>query len=232
MLPSNVSKCVIGSDETFRTLRLSGKEIFFFHFFFLFLFYHFFLFFFFIEVARHPENTTKDSSNSPAAREKIPEQSEATIQVPKAAWISLVVILLPFTITVFIHCLRSCTKGHLERELLNKTSESELDEESVKESFGSDSSIEREEVLAQGKFSEVWKGSWKGKSIAIKIFPPAAISSWQREHHLYSILPGKHSSILQMVSLKSQQIGDFLCLVTEFCENGSLRDYLLRTVSL
>lgn len=192
-------------------------------------FFHLFLF---IEVAKHPENTTKGSSNSPAAREKIPEQSETTIQVPTAAWISLVVILLPFTITVFIHYLRACTKGHLGRELLNKTSESELDEESVKQSFGSDNSIEREEVLAKGKFSEVWKGSWKGKSIAVKIFPPAAISSWQREHHMYSILLGKHSSILQMVSLKSQQIGDFLYLVTEFCENGSLRDYLLRTVSL
>ena len=231
MLPSNFSKRVIGSDETFRTLRLSGNEnfFFFFHFFILLLlFYHLFLF---IEVAKHPENTTKGSSNSPAEREKTPKQSETTIQVHKAAWISLVVILLPFTITVFIHCLRSCTKGHLERELLNKTSESELDEESVKESFGSDSSIEREEVLAQGKFSEVWKGSWKGKSIAVKIFPPAAISLWRREHHMYSILLGKHSNILQMESLKSQQIGDFLCLVTEFCENGSLLDYLLRTVS-
>ena len=179
----------------------------------------------------HPEYTTKGSSISPAAREKIPEQSETTIQVPKAAWISLVVILLPFTIIVFIHCLRACTKGRLERELLNKISESELDEVSVKHSFDSDNSIEREKVLAQGKFSEVWKGSWKGKSIAIKIFPPTAISSWQREHHIYSILLGKHSNILQMVSLKSQQIGDFLCLVTEFCENGSLLDYLLRKVS-
>ena len=180
----------------------------------------------------HPENTTKGSSNSPAAREKTTEQSETTIQLPKAAWISLVVILLPFTITVFIHCLRSCTKGHFGRELFNKTSESELDEESVKQSFDSDNSIALEEVLAQGKFSEVWKGSCKGKSIAVKIFPPAAISSWRREHYMYSILLRKHSNILQMVSLKSQQIGDFLCLVTEFCENGSLRDYLLRTVSL
>ena len=180
----------------------------------------------------HPENTTKGSSISPAAREKIPEQSETTIQVPTAAWISLVVILLPFTIAVFIHYLRVCTKGHFERELFNKTSESELDEESVKQSFDSDNSIALEEVLAQGKFSEVWKGSCKGKSIAVKIFPPAAISSWRRENHMYSILLGKHSNILQMVSLKSQQIGDFLCLVTEFCENGSLRDYLLRTVSL
>ena len=176
----------------------------------------------------HPGNTTKGSSISPAAREKIPEQSETTIQVPKAAWISLVVILLPFTIAVFIHCLRACTK---KEKLFNKTSESELDEESVKQSFDSDNSIELEEVLAQGKFSEVWKGSCNGKSIAVKIFPPAAISSWQREHHMYSILLGKHSNILQMVSLKSQQIGDLLCLVTEFCENGSLRDYLLRTVS-
>lgn len=214
--------------QNIETVR-KRKFLFFFHFFILLLlFYHLFLF---IEVAKHPENTTKGSSNSPAEREKTPKQSETTIQVHKAAWISLFVILLPFTITVFIHCLRSCTKGHLERELLNKTSESELDEESVKESFGSDSSIEREEVLAQGKFSEVWKGSWKGKSIAVKIFPPAAISSWRREHHMYSILLGKHSNILQMVSLKSQQIGDLLCLVTEFCENGSLLDYLLRTVS-
>ena len=180
----------------------------------------------------HPENTTKGSSISPAAREKIPGQSETTIQVPTAAWISLVVILLPFTIAVFIHCLHACTKGHFERELFNKTFESELDEESVKQSFDLDNSLELEEVLAQGKFSAVWKGSCKGKSIAVKIFPPAAISSWRREHYMYSILLSKHSNILQMVSLKSQQIGDFLCLVTEFCENGSLRDHLLRTVSL
>ena len=94
----------------------------------------------------------------------------------------------------------------------------------MEQSFGSDNSIEREDILAQGKFSEVWRGSWKGKSIAVKIFPPAAISSWQREHYMYSNLLEKHSSILEIVSLKSQQIGDFLCLVTEFCENGSLRD--------
>ena len=219
MLPSNFSRRVIGSNKTLKTLRLSGIE---------FLF-HLFLF---IEVVMHPENTNKGSSITPAAREKTAEQSETTIQVPKAAWISLVVILLPFTITVFIHCLRASTKGHFKRELFNKTSESELDEESVKQSFDSDNSIELEEVLAQGKFSEVWKGSCKGKSIAVKIFPPAAISSWQREHHMYTILLGKHSNILQMISLKSQQIGDFLCLVTEFCENGSLLDYLLRTVSL
>lgn len=69
----------------------------------------------------HQENTTKGSSNSPAAKEKTPEQSETTIQVPTTAWISLVVLLLPFTITVFIYILPAHVyKGSFRKRIIEQ----------------------------------------------------------------------------------------------------------------
>ena len=149
------------------------------------------------------------------------------------ARISVAAILISFLLAWLINCLPACSKGHLEKDLLDNTSESELDKENIKHPNDLKSPVKLEKVLAQGKYSDVWEGRFRGQSVAVKIFPTEAISSWRRERHMYDILPEEHSNILKLITLNTQQSGaDYpLCLMMEFCENGSLRNYLKSKVS-
>lgn len=122
------------------------------------------------------------------------------------------------------------------------TSLSELDEcsvthpnRSVTRDCVTEECVTLEKVLAQGKFSDVWMGRFRGQIVALKIFPVTAISSWRKERYINSLLSEEHSNILKLISLndaETQHNGNCpLWLMMDFCENGSLMDYLKSQVS-
>lgn len=41
------------------------------------------------------------------------------------------------------------------------------------------------ELIGKGKYGEVWKGTWNGENIAVKIFFSKDEASWARETEIY-----------------------------------------------
>ena len=123
---------------------------------------------------------------------------------------------------------------------LNGASPSDLDEKRMEHPNVENRSVTREcvtleEVLFQGKYSDVWKGRFREQNVAIKIFPVTAISSWRKERDIYNLLSGEHPNVVKLITCNDAEAGqrhkDLSWLMMDFCENGSLRDNLKNRVS-
>lgn len=89
------------------------------------------------------------------------------------------------------------------------------------------------ELIGKGRFGEVWKGTYKGDEVAVKIFHTKEETSWFHEVKLYQTCLIRHPNILRFIAADNKDIGiqTQLWLITEFCEYGSLYDLLVqRTV--
>eukprot|EP00731_Ephydatia_muelleri_P006434 Em0003g682a len=85
-----------------------------------------------------------------------------------------------------------------------------------------------EELVGKGRFGEVWRGAYKGDSVAVKIFHTREEVSWNHEVDIYQTCLLRHPNVLRYVASDSKDMGMQmqLWLITEFCEHGSLYDYL------
>lgn len=50
--------------------------------------------------------------------------------------------------------------------------------------------------LGKGRYGEVWRGSWHGESVAVKIFSSRDEQSWFRETEIYNTVLLRHDNIL------------------------------------
>lgn len=109
-------------------------------------------------------------------------------------------------------------------------------------------------MIGKGRFGEVWRGSWRGEFVAVKIFSSREECSWFREAEIYQTVMLRHENILGFIAADNKGNGvnkpiiilftfnelfflsdngtwTQLWLVTDFHENGSLFDFLtMRTV--
>ncbi|CAO1393595.1 unnamed protein product [Diamesa serratosioi] len=93
--------------------------------------------------------------------------------------------------------------------------------------------IQLVEVIGKGRFGEVWRGRWRGESVAVKIFSSREECSWFREAEIYQTIMLRHENILGFIAADNKDNGTWtqLWLVTDYHENGSLFDFLTsRTV--
>ena len=83
-------------------------------------------------------------------------------------------------------------------------------------------------LIGKGRFGEVWKGLYKGDSVAVKIFHTKEESSWFHEVEVYQTCLLRHPNILRFIAADNKDVGlqMQLWLITEFCEFGSLFDLL------
>ncbi len=56
------------------------------------------------------------------------------------------------------------------------------------------------EVVGQGRFGEVWRGSWRGEVVAVKIFSTRDEQSWFRESEVYQTVMLRHPNILGFIA--------------------------------
>jgi len=88
------------------------------------------------------------------------------------------------------------------------------------------------ELVGKGRYGEVWRGQWRGENVAVKIFSTRDEKSWFRESEIYQTVMLRHENILGFIAADNKDIGTWtqLWLVTDYCPNGSLFDYLSRCV--
>lgn len=90
--------------------------------------------------------------------------------------------------------------------------------------------IQLVEVIGKGRYGEVWRGRWRGESVAVKIFSSRDERSWFREVEIYQTVMLRHDNILGFIAADNKDNGTWtqLWLITDYHENGSLFDYLMR----
>lgn len=91
------------------------------------------------------------------------------------------------------------------------------------------SQVTLDNLIGKGRFGEVWKGSYKGDDIAVKIFHTREEASWFHEMNIYSTCLIRHPNIVRFVAADNKDIGmaTQLWLITEYCSLGSLYELLV-----
>ncbi|XP_071965860.1 tyrosine-protein kinase Fyn-like [Antedon mediterranea] len=86
-------------------------------------------------------------------------------------------------------------------------------------------SLQLEKIIGAGPFSEVWKGRWIEKTVAIKTFKPGTVSpsEFLEEANIY-MNKLKHDNLMQLYAICSDK--EPIYIVTELMANGSLLEYL------
>lgn len=84
------------------------------------------------------------------------------------------------------------------------------------------------DLIGKGRYGEVWRGSWQGESVAVKIFNSRDEESWKRETEIYNTVLLRHENILGYIAADIATRNGVTCLwlVMHFQHNGSLYDYL------
>lgn len=88
--------------------------------------------------------------------------------------------------------------------------------------------IQLETVVGKGRYGEVWRASWNGEPVAVKIFASRDERSWFREVEMYQTVMLRHENILGFIAADNKDTGTWtqLWLVTEYHQRGSLFDFL------
>lgn len=55
-------------------------------------------------------------------------------------------------------------------------------------------------LAGKGRYGEVWRGTWMGESVAVKIFSSRDEQSWFRETEIYNTVQLRHENILGKTS--------------------------------
>ncbi|XP_066564656.1 serine/threonine-protein kinase receptor R3 [Amia ocellicauda] len=84
------------------------------------------------------------------------------------------------------------------------------------------------ECVGKGRYGEVWRGTWMGENVAVKIFSSRDEQSWFRETEIYNTVQLRHDNILGFIAsdMTSKNSSTQLWLITHFHELGSLYDFL------
>uniref|UniRef100_A0A8C4R0S1 receptor protein serine/threonine kinase n=1 Tax=Eptatretus burgeri TaxID=7764 RepID=A0A8C4R0S1_EPTBU len=87
-----------------------------------------------------------------------------------------------------------------------------------------------QESIGKGRFGEVWRGTWRGEDVAVKIFSSREERSWFREAEIYQTVMLRHENILGFIAADNKDNGTWtqLWLVSDYHEYGSLFDFLNR----
>jgi len=60
--------------------------------------------------------------------------------------------------------------------------------------------IQLQDIIGKGRYGEVWRGSWNGECVAVKIFHSREERSWTREAEIYQTVMLRHENILGFIA--------------------------------
>lgn len=92
--------------------------------------------------------------------------------------------------------------------------------------------IQMHDIVSRGQFGYVWRACYEHKMVAVKVIPPHERMSWETERKMYDGFQLRHESILNFHSAEKRSEDGMLqyWIITEYHEEGSLADYLHKTV--
>ena len=102
----------------------------------------------------------------------------------------------------------------------------------VKSTFRIQRTIARQivlcDVIGKGRYGDVWRGSWRGESVAVKIFNSRDEESWTRETDIYNTILLRHDNVLGYIAsdIATRNGVTGIWLITHYHDQGSLYDYL------
>ncbi|XP_052861240.1 activin receptor type-2A [Anopheles cruzii] len=88
--------------------------------------------------------------------------------------------------------------------------------------------IDLKDIKAQGRFGVVWRAQLNTQEVAVKIFPMQERQSWLTEQEIFKLPRMNHPNILEFIGCekRSDVASTDFWLITAYCENGSLCDFL------
>ncbi|TSV68140.1 Adenylate kinase 7 [Bagarius yarrelli] len=91
-----------------------------------------------------------------------------------------------------------------------------------------DKQLEMQKIVARGHFASVYRGTFQGSSVALKVFPTALQREFIKEKDVYTLPLMTHSGIVRF--LGAGNIGKECVIVLELATRGSLKAFLSGTV--
>lgn len=84
------------------------------------------------------------------------------------------------------------------------------------------------DLIGKGRYGEVWRGTWQGEHVAVKIFNSRDEESWKRETEIYNTVLLRHDNILGYIASDIASRSGVTCmwLITHYHMHGALYDYL------
>uniref|UniRef100_A0AAG5DVI6 Serine/threonine-protein kinase receptor n=1 Tax=Anopheles atroparvus TaxID=41427 RepID=A0AAG5DVI6_ANOAO len=88
--------------------------------------------------------------------------------------------------------------------------------------------IDLKDIKARGRFGVVWRAQLGNQEVAVKIFPMQERQSWITEQDIFKLPRMNHPNILEFIGCEKRvdMASTDFWLITAYCENGSLCDFL------
>jgi len=84
------------------------------------------------------------------------------------------------------------------------------------------------EIVTRGRFVAIWRGQLRAEPVAVKIFPGHERRSWQMEREVLELPQMTHENLVRFIGVEKHtylaQVEYWI--LSEYCDNGSLSDYL------
>ncbi|XP_068598411.1 LOW QUALITY PROTEIN: anti-Muellerian hormone type-2 receptor-like [Brachionichthys hirsutus] len=93
------------------------------------------------------------------------------------------------------------------------------------------SSIELQQLVANGNFATVWKGRYQETVVAVKVFPASKKHIFTAEKEVYELPLMKHTGVVHFLGSGRKPNGGSWLIVLQFAEYGSLRSFLSKNPS-
>ncbi|XP_077430541.1 anti-Muellerian hormone type-2 receptor-like isoform X2 [Vanacampus margaritifer] len=86
--------------------------------------------------------------------------------------------------------------------------------------------VELQQIVGRGHFATVWRGTYQGSVVAVKVFPAAAQHVFTSEKEIYGLPLMRHAGIIRFLGSGRRSEDDSWLLVLQFAEYGSLHSFL------
>lgn len=88
--------------------------------------------------------------------------------------------------------------------------------------------IQFQNMIGKGRYGDVWKATWRGEDVAVKVFFTTDEASWFRETEIYQTVLMRHENILGFIAADIRGTGGTtsMLLITDYHTIGSLYDFL------
>ncbi|XP_077581646.1 anti-Muellerian hormone type-2 receptor-like [Stigmatopora nigra] len=91
--------------------------------------------------------------------------------------------------------------------------------------------IQLHETVAHGSLATVWRGTYGGSAVAVKVLPAAAERAFASERDVYELPLMRHAAIVRFLGASRRSCDGSWLLVLQFAQYGSLHSFLQNNTS-